>query len=219
MVSLFLRGGYAGKRRAVLFGAACAALLAMLSSSAEGGTIEEQRARLPPPAECSDNVEGVWVSLRYEENWGEWYEYTLNVRRAQEGSNLLVGDIVSHYWYGRAGDTTPPPCRAGGFETIVKMPAATGKNEGQAIELGATRYETERDVCGVPHGYNPDHFSGTIDPDRQEFQSVNNDGGKAVNDPVVFRRVKCFDPPRKEPRKNVVPPAFAPLKRAASCGK
>jgi hypothetical protein len=39
--------------------------------------------------------------------------------------------------------------------------------------------------------YRPDHFTGTIDPAIQEFQSVNNDGGRAVNDPMVFRRIAC----------------------------
>jgi hypothetical protein len=41
--------------------------------------------------------------------------------------------------------------------------------------------------------YHPDHFTGTIDPQREEFQSVNNDGGRAVNDPMVFRRIGCVD--------------------------
>jgi hypothetical protein len=161
----------------------------------------------------------VWLGLHYGESWGEWYEYTLNVRRIAEGSDALKGEIISHYWYGRSEDSKPPPCKAGGFETIVKMPAATGKIDGQKIDFGATRYEDDQQLCGPVHGYNPDHFSGTIDASIQEFQSVNNDGGKAVNDPVVFRRVKCFDPPRKDPKKNVAPPAFAPAKRSASCSR
>jgi hypothetical protein len=46
-------------------------------------------------------------------------------------------------------------------------------------------------ACGHPHGYNPDNFSGEIDPWRAEFQSVNNDGDRAVNEPHVFRRIRC----------------------------
>ena len=32
-----------------------------------------------------------------------------------------------------------------------------------------------------PWGYNLDNFSGEIDPEIQEFQSLNNDGGRDVD--------------------------------------
>jgi len=70
-----------------------------------------------------------------------------------------------------------------------------------------------------PFGYNLDNFTGDIDPAILEFQSVNNDGGRAVNVPNVFRRVRC--PPRetaRAPRVNPVAPAFYPdLERG--CGR
>jgi hypothetical protein len=53
-----------------------------------------------------------------------------------------------------------------------------------------------------------------------EFQSVNNDGGRAVNDPVVFRRVQCNDGEHldSEPRIAVAPPPFYPPEDEGGCG-
>ena len=52
-------------------------------------------------------------------------------------------------------------------------------------------------------------ISGRIDPEIQEFRSVNNDGGPAVNVPQVFRRIRCF-PPQSNPHVTVDPPPFQP---------
>ena len=38
-------------------------------------TVEEQRARLPPPTECPDKVEGTWSALYFATN-RQWLEYT-----------------------------------------------------------------------------------------------------------------------------------------------
>ena len=63
-------------------------------------------------------------------------------------------------------------------------------------------------ICGssIGFGYNLDNFTGTIDPEIQEFQSVNNDGGISVNEPNVFRRIRCFEGPA--PTDDVEPPPF-----------
>jgi hypothetical protein len=42
---------------------------------------------------------------------------------------------------------------------------------------------------------------------------VNNDGGRAINDPTVFRRVRCYEPPAV-PHPVVAPPAFRPPSRS-----
>ena len=56
-------------------------------------TIEEQRARLPPPATCADGVEGVWLSHTYNPVYRDWYMFTLRIRRKAAGSKELVGEI------------------------------------------------------------------------------------------------------------------------------
>jgi len=188
------------------------------------GTVEEQRARLPPPQECTDPVEGVWMALKYTEGWHEWYEFSLQIHRVDPDKPDLKGEITSHFWRGDKKDEKPPVCRPGSgqFELVVKMPA-TGTLEatpkGDRVVFGSTSFTIDKVICGGNFGrYNPDNFSGTIDPALQEFQSVNNDGGKSINDPHVFRRVKCFEQPRKDPKLNVKPPAFAPVPKKATGG-
>jgi hypothetical protein len=180
------------------------------------GTVEEQRARLPPPAECSDAVEGVWMSLSFSR--GEWYDFTLTIRRTAPESDQLRGDIIAHYWGGTDQDVKPPPCGNDGLELVVKMPAKGKLDPEGRVEFGGTSWTLDRVVCGRPTGYNPDQFAGRIDPAIQEFQSLNNDGGRFVNEPTVFRRVKCLDAPRKQPPAAVKPPAYAPARRSSGCG-
>jgi hypothetical protein len=67
-------------------------------------------------------------------------------------------------------------------------------------------------------GYNLDRFSGVIDHEIEEFQSVNNDGGRYVNVPTVFRRVSCDDTKDIKPRVSVEPPPFYPPKEDRGCG-
>jgi hypothetical protein len=43
----------------------------------------------------------------------------------------------------------------------------------------------------------------------QEFQSVNNDGGRYIDVPTVFRRVECFEE-GPAPSIEITPPAFVP---------
>ena len=87
------------------------------------------------------------------------------------------------------------------------------------IEFGGTSWRVESLFCGTaPWNYNIDRFSGAIDATLQEFQSVDNDGGRAVNDPTVFRRVRCFEPP-PVPHVAVAPPPFHPPQRAGGCSR
>ena len=100
-----------------------------------------------------------------------------------------------------------------------RMPSKGSIDPQGTVVFGAQTYTIDKVVCGQPGRYNPDNFSGKIDVERQEFQSVNNDGGRAVNDPTVFRRVRCIDAPHRGTAK-ATPPAFAPAKRRAwSCGR
>ncbi len=59
------------------------------------------------------------------------------------------------------------------------------------IDFGGTSWQNDQTFCGSPtRSYYPDVFSGIIDPDIKEFQSVNNDGGPMVNYPTVFLRIR-----------------------------
>ncbi len=100
-------------------------------------------------------------------------------------------------------------------QTLI-VTAGTGR-----IQFWGTSWRPEQSFCGPmlrAGQYNLDHFSGTIDPTLQEFQSVNNDGGRSVNDPTVFRRVRCLEQPPVA-RLSVAPPPFAPPRRAAGCSR
>ncbi len=199
------------------------ALLAalVLMPSLAPATVEEQRARLPPAATCNDPVEGVWMSHRYHPRFHDWYIFTLEIHRAAQGSTELTGQIQSHSWEGSARDEMPPPCRAGLDHWTVRMTArGTARPDGR-IEFGGTAWALEQLFCGhAPRRgeYYLDQFSGTIDREIQEFQSVNNDGGRSINDPTVFRRVRCFETP-PVPHAAVSPPSFQPPGHAAGCAR
>ena len=186
-------------------------------------TVEEQRARLPPPAECPDKVTGTWQALLFNERQGTWYDYQLTIRRsapAADGNAAgpLEGDMSSHYWTGQKSNDKPVPCTPGVRDSTVKMPGKGTIDAGANLVFGAKTYTVDHVACGQPGHYNPDNFSGKIESGINEFQSVNNDGGSAVNEPTVFRRIRCLDAPFRNTSK-VPPPAFAPPKHAWSCGK
>jgi hypothetical protein len=75
---------------------------------------------------------------------------------------------------------------------------------------------SEHVYCERWAAYNLDHFTGRIDTELQEFQSVNNDGGRAVNEPKVFRRVRCLEPPMA-PHVAIAPPPFYPTSWQRGC--
>jgi len=190
----------------------------LLGSVPADATVAEQRARLPPPAECEDPIAGIWRAHHFIATYGTWYIRTLEIHREAEGQPRLTGLVWADYWYGTAKDENPPECRPGaGYHAVIRMPAEGSFRDGEVV-FGGTSWSLERLVCGSgSHGYNPDRFTGRIDPALQEFQSVNNDGGTAVNEPAVFRRIKCFDAPAPVPSVAVAPPPPFSSTRQGSC--
>ena len=161
------------------------------SGSRRGASVAEQRALLPRAVFCDDPVAGVWRAHRYDPLYGDWMLATLHVHR--DGPTHLRGVIVVHAWEGGGFDVRPPPCGEDGFDFIVEMPG-DGQIRGERVEFGGTSWRLRTFRCNSANRmltYNPDHFSGTINPAIQEFQSVNNDGGRARNEAMVFRRVQC----------------------------
>lgn len=192
--SIFLTPPVAGGGGAINNGGRMAgAALGAGTGGVNGNTIEGQRSLLPRAATCKDPVAGTWEAHKYNPHLGGlWVHFTLSVHRGAAGA--LSGPILSHTWSGSPLDSIPPECRAGAVNMTVSM-NATGTDGGNGrITFGSTRYAVVRvDCTGVETNYAPDHFSGTIDPQRQEFQSVNNDGLNDINAPYVFRRTGCLD--------------------------
>jgi len=159
------------------------------------GTVEGQRARLPPPAECEDPIEGVWRSHAFDAPYQQWQQFTLEIHRNAENPGILYGTATNNAWDGDAAMTEPGPCQ-GLLHFFVTMQAAGSYNETtHDVHFGGINWNLDQIYCGssLGFGYNLDQFRGTVDPEIQEFQSLNNDGGRAVNVPTVFRRIECFD--------------------------
>lgn len=222
MLRLRMRPGPHGRRngrtwRRVV--AAVGVLAVLLLPGRAPATVEEQRARLPPPATCEDAVTGVWKSHQYAADYGDWYVFTLTIHRHPEDQSRLVGSIQAHSWTGGPQQEEPPQCAAGVWHWTVQMTAEGRVTPDGRITFGGTSWRMENAFCGRSLGageYNVDTFSGAIDPERQEFQSLANDGGRAVDVPTVFRRISCHqDPP--SPHVNPVPPDFFP-EGGGGCG-
>ena len=195
--------------------AAIAALLATLIVGTRDApaTIEEQRARLPPAAECASPIAGRWRSLNYSHYEDAWYQFTLEIRAEGPDGSVLTGMIYVDDWDGPERTPEPPvPC----IRRHKGKMTGRGTFKNGDVRFGGSDYEPVEQVCGHALRYNPDQFTGKLDPERQEFQAVNNDGGLMVNDPTVFRRIGCFDDTRKEPGSDVKPPPFFP-KHKSGC--
>lgn len=193
-------------------------------------TVEEQRARLPAPTECPDKVEGTWAALYFATNL-QWLEYTAVIRRTTPVSDgnaagPITVDMTAHLWDGPKNDPRTPACKPGQREVTVTMPGTGKVDAGTALTFRATTYTVAKLHCGNDTRYYPDNFKGTIEPARQEFQAINNDGNTAVNEPVVFRRVRCLNAAAAAPSSGpnragtaAKPPSFEPPKRLWSCGR
>ncbi len=195
--------------RTALFVVFTAALT--LSPRRAPATVEEQRARLPPPAQCPDDVEGVWRSHAYNERWGEWNIFTLTVERVEGDATQLRGTIANQAWYGPSTESARGPCE-GRLAYLVSMDAQGALVDGRISFGGVGAWRIDELYCGQDDfGYNLDQFSGAIDPELAEFQSVNNDGGRYINVPTVFRRVACLEGAEEpEPTIALTPPPFYP---------
>lgn len=184
-------------------------------------TVAEQRARLPPPADCRDPVAGVWKSHSYDKLYRDWTIFTLEIKRDAPGQDSFAGTITNHSWRAEPHESSPPPCR-GELRYVISMDGKGEVRDKRIDFYGVGTWRLDELPCGSFNmGYNLDHFSGEIDPERMEFQSVNNDGGRAINDPVVFRRVRCLDGDELEvePRVAVAPPPYTPPdEQEAGCG-
>ncbi len=80
-----------------------------------------------------------------------------------------------------------------GLDYLIRQPASGEYTPTGVVLFHGETWETERAYCQSAYfGYNLDSFDGTIDQERQEFQSRNNDGGRDRDAPYVFRRIGCL---------------------------
>jgi hypothetical protein len=148
-------------------------------------------ALLPPSVSCSDPVAGVWMSHEFHPRLGEWYVFTVDVRREHPGADALVGEIKSEFWEGHATATSAPSCDdEEAVHGVVRMPAR-GVARGDRVTLDGVTWQAEDTECKHrwSHGYNTDSFTGTLS--GSVFNTVNNDGGRSLDDPTNFRRIRC----------------------------
>ncbi len=137
---------------------------------------------------CADPAAGTWISApTYYPAYNDWYTVTLHVSRGE--GNALRGDIDVKTWSGGAETVTPPSCGQSSLDVEVNQ-SAVGELDGSSLRLSAKSWTLGEGSCtGMPNGYNIDKYTGTID--GSVIRSVNNDGGRAVDDPVGFERVSC----------------------------
>ncbi|MFO0714597.1 MAG: hypothetical protein U0353_32450 [Sandaracinus sp.] len=153
----------------------------------EGSSVRAS-ALLGESLSCDDPIAGTWVAYRYSPEFRDWARFTLRI--THEGASLR-GTIVARMWRGLPSDRRPPPCSAEGWDYTVTM-QATGNLIGDRMAFGASTHEVTRvDCASTLFAYNPDHFSGSVDPLADRMHTVNNDGGRDVNAPYEFRRTGC----------------------------
>jgi hypothetical protein len=173
-------------------------------------------------------VEGIWKSHDYREWRRQWTIFTLEIHRV-DGTDGLRGTIRNEGWYGDLDQSEPGACEGGAEGELrfdVSMDAEGTVRDGQLEFFGVGQFRLDAVPCGdylgkYGHRYNLDRFTGRLDPELEELQSVNNDGDAMVNAPTVFRRVACLSEARADDPARVVvaiPPAFYPPEEDAGSG-
>lgn len=157
------------------------------SAGALGSSISAQRALLPNGGACSDPIAGTWRTQKYRATDHTWVRFVLQIRN--EGG-ALAGTITSRIWTGMPSDPTPS-CTAFGFDNTWRM-EARGHLDGTSVRFASYSARLVRQDCPNSEArYAPDNFTGTVDPMREVFASVNNDGAFDIDEPYTFRRVSC----------------------------
>jgi len=139
---------------------------------------------------CPDPIAGVWKARVWREDADEWDEVMLTIERA---GATLRGDMVVTTWDGDQAQTEPPRC-PDGLPAISRVAEqARGSFDDGHVDFAG---EDPRRVilpCGVAPGgrYNPDHFTGELDPDSARLILMNDDGNVDQGRPHVFTRTRC----------------------------
>lgn len=147
-----------------------------------------QRGRLGAAAACADPIAGSWNSSLYDVGRGQWYVFTLTIHRS---GAVLSGTIQSRFWQGPRSKPQPPAsCVDTKLYAVVSMPA-TGVLGDHRVRFGSRSFRVEHLFCGGEIQYTPDRFAGTLDSEKNEFQSIVTDGLNLIDQPLLLRRVSC----------------------------
>jgi hypothetical protein len=164
------------------------ALLAGSVGGGIGGSALGDVTLLTAVSRCPDPIAGTWTAHRYSPEFRDWARFTLSIRR---DGDELTGTIRTRMWRGLPSDTRPPACTAFGWDYTVEM-RAHGNVHGDTFDFGAQEHHIAHVECASPtFGYNPDHFSGSWDVERDQLRTLNNDGGRDVDAAYTFRRSSC----------------------------
>lgn len=137
---------------------------------------------------------------------------------ADPSGERLIGSVYSEFWNGSPEHSQPPACDGPGLRAGVNE-RAIGRARGLELSVDAIDWK-DAEVCG-PTGFDYllDHFTGRVDVERMEFQSLLNADAPEWRDvPTVFRRVRCSGKqPTPEPKIAIAPPPYEPAEREG-CG-
>ncbi len=166
----------------------------ILGSIGAGGDLAgARRALMPDMGMCEDPVAGTWRAQRYDAGSRRWVRFTLVVRH--DGSGALTGTITHRGFTGSPGNSTPGPCTAFGHDMTYRMNARgrfTPEGHRGSMTFEARNARLLRADCPDSGSvYFPDRFRGTVDPMRDRYDAVNNDGRVEFDQPYTFRRVAC----------------------------
>jgi hypothetical protein len=151
--------------------------------------LSAQRGRIGEAAECTDPVAGTWRSSLYDGQRRQWYVFTLTVHRA---GAVLSGTIQSKFWQGpRSQPRAPTSCAETRLWAVVSMPARGVLGDDNRVRFGSSSFTVEHLHCGDHIDYTPDRFSGTLNPAKNEFQSIVTDGANLIDQPLLLRRIAC----------------------------
>jgi len=196
---------------------------ALFLTGSAPATVAEQRQRLPPPAECSDPIAGVWRAHIYHADRQRWSLNTMELSW-NAGRTKLTSFYENQYWSGGPEDSEPPqpPCRAGQFRRKATS-TGEGTYSGTELEVRGTKLGSVEHLCGSTKFTRAlGTLTGTVDHERNEFRSEMT--SRFGIDPIIWRRIRCVGeaaptlvtPPPPPP---VLPPPSPPSpSRSGGCG-
>src|ERR1044071_3158521 len=116
------------------------------------------------------------MSHAYYPQQHQWYVVNLDVRRVTGHPDQLQGLIRAHFWDGDEHMVEPPAdCAHVSMHAEVREPAVGTLTPDQTITFRGTSWALERQYCGFGMGYALDTYSGRIDPQIMEFQTILDD--------------------------------------------
>ena len=143
---------------------------------------------------CADPISGVWTARVWRDRQQKWDMVVLTIRRTDQAA--LEGTIEVFTWDGDADQRRPRRCSDGSPAMSHVIQSATGALAGDRFDLQGAEPRWLRAICAPTSsvGYQPDHFSGVLQPTASRLDTVNDDGNTDQGRPHVFSRTTCVAP-------------------------